>query len=222
MTCRLFRIPELGTIVPEMGTRRTPIKRTSVADALFTRTQQRVLGILFGDPERSFFATQIIQRAGSGRGTVQRELERLAHSGLVTVTRIGNQKHYQANAQSPVFEELRSIVLKTSGLADPVREALRPLARKIDLALIYGSVARGEAHAGSDVDLLVVARDLTLEQLYTRIAPAEKTLGRRINPTLYTPEEFRNRSRNSSFVKKVLAGPVITLLGSVDGEEGTR
>lgn len=214
-------IPELGTIVPEMGTRRIA-RRTSIADALFSRTQQRVLGLLFAEPERSFFATEIIERADSGRGSVQRELERLADSGIVTVTRVGNQKHYQANAKAPVFGELRSLFLKTSGLADPIRQALQPLARKIDLALIYGSVARGEAHAGSDVDLLVVSDDLTLEQLYSRIVAAEKALGRRVNPTMYTPEEFRKRRQSSSFVQKVLAGSVIPLIGTIDGEAGAR
>ena len=112
----------------------------------------------------------------------------------MTVTRVGNQKHYQANAKAPVFGELRSLILKTSGIADPIREALRPLARRIDLALIYGSVARGEAHAGSDVDLLVVSDDLLLEQLYARILAAEKALGRRISPTLYTSDEFRKQA----------------------------
>ena len=215
-------VPELGTIVPILGTNRLAPRRTSITDALFSRTQQRVLGLLFGAPERSFFATEIIERAGAGRGSVQRELERLADSGLVTVTRVGNQKHYQANATAPVFGELRSLILKTSGIADPIRQALRPLARKIDLALVYGSVARGEAHAGSDVDLLVVSDDLLLEQLYARVLAAEKTLGRRINPTLYTPEEFRKRRQNSSFVQKVLAGPVIPLIGTIDAEAGTR
>ena len=179
-------------------------------------------GFCSGEPERSFFATEVIGRAGAGRGSVQRELERLADSGLVTVTRVGNQKHYQANANAPVFPELRSLILKTSGIADPIREALRPLARKIDLAFVYGSVARGEAHAGSDVDLLVVSDDLLLEQLYARVLAAEKTLGRRISPTLYTSEEFRKRRQSSSFVQKVLAGPVIPLIGTIDAEAGAR
>lgn len=213
----------MGTIVPEMGTlHSTPPKqppRTSLADALFSLTQQRVLGLLFGDPERSFFATEIFQRAGSGRGTVQRELERLVDSGLVVVMRIGNQKHYRANPDAPIFAELRSIILKTSGIADPLLAALAPLKKKIDLAFVYGSVARGEAHAGSDVDLLVVARDLTLEKLYTRLAVAEATIGRRINPTLLTPAEFRRRrSSENSFVVKVLEGEMIPLFGTIDAE----
>jgi predicted nucleotidyltransferase len=193
--------------------------RISLADALFSRTQQRVLGILYGDPDRSFFATEIFQRADSGRGTVQRELERLVDSGLVLVAPVGNQKHYRANRDAPIFAELRSIILKTSGLAEPLRDALAPLAKKIELALIYGSVARGEAHAGSDVDLLVVARDLTLEQLYSRIAHAEEAIGRTIHPTLLTPSEFRRRrDSRSPFFEKILSGDTITLIGSINAE----
>lgn len=207
----------MGTIVPKMGT-----KRLSIADALFSRTQQRVLGLLFGDPGNSFFENEIFRRAAAGRGTVQRELERLVASGLVTANVVGNQKHFRANASSPVFEELRSIVVKTTGIAEPIRHALRPLASHVDIALVYGSVARGEAHAGSDIDLLIVARDLTLEQVYSRLAAAEKSLGRKINPTLYTPGEFRKQRRTSSFLQKVLAGPVIPLIGIVNGEKGTR
>src|SRR5882762_8106392 len=106
----------MGTIVPEMGTRRLASRRISLANALFSRTQQRVLGLLYGNTERSFFATEIIEHAGAGRGTVQRELERLGSSGLATVTRVGNQKHYRANPDTPLFSDLRSIILKTSGL----------------------------------------------------------------------------------------------------------
>jgi predicted nucleotidyltransferase len=209
-----------------MGTKKTgaqalpsPITRTSVADALFSRTQQRVLGILYGHPERSFFATEIFERAGSGRGTVQRELQRLVDSGLALVSPVGNQKHYRANVDAPIFAELRSIVLKTSGLAEPLREALSPLAKKIELALVYGSVARGEAHAGSDVDLLVVARELPLEQLYSRLARAEERIGRTIRPTLLTPAEFlRRRAEHNPFLQNILSGDTIALIGSVDAE----
>jgi len=201
-----------------MGTARPP-DRISLATALFSRTQQRVLGLLYGHPERSYFATEIFEHAGAGRGSVQRELERLGSSGLATVTRIGNQKHYRANPDTPIFSDLCSIILKTSGLAEPVRGALAPMAGKIDLALIYGSVARGQAHGGSDVDLLVVASGLTLEQLFSRLERAERTIGRKISPTLLTPDEFRRRRRDgNAFLMKVLSGETIPLIGSVDGK----
>lgn len=213
-------VPTSGMIVPEMGT--TAAARVTIADALFSRTQQRVLGILFGEPQRSFFVNEIFQRAGSGRGSVQRELQRLLASGLITVRQVGNQKHYQANEASPVFRELRSIVLKTTRLVDPLLAALRPLRRQIELAFVYGSVARGEETAASDVDLLVVSDDLLLEQLLAALEKAEREVGRPIHPTLYTRAEFSTRRKNNAFVRKVLAGPVMPLMGSVDAESTTR
>ena len=202
-----------------MGTRH----RSNLSDALFSRTQQRVLGLLYGHPDESFFATEIFRRTRGGRGTVQRELERLVSSGLVLVAPIGNQRHYRANRASPIFSELRSIIVKTSGIAEPLRDALTPLARKIDLALVYGSIARGQAHAGSDVDLLVVAANVTLEQLFSRLARAERVVSRKINPTLLTPEEFARRRHNGNvFLTKILSGAVIPLIGSLDAETTAR
>lgn len=137
----------MGIKMPEMGNSLTtkhsrparrkaavlsPAAPTSLADALFTTTEQRVLALLFGQPARSFYASELIERTGSGSSAVQRELHRLASSGLVTVKRIGNQKHYQANPDSPVFEELCSLVKKTAALAEPVRKALAPLEDRIE------------------------------------------------------------------------------------------
>ena len=218
--------------MPKMGTKRAAPRsrsgqrpthrRTSLGNALFSTTQQRVLGLLFAQPERSFFANDIIRRTGAGSGSVQRELSRLTESGLVNVTSVGNQKHYRANDAAPIFRELRGIILKTTGLAEPLRAALKPLSSRIDLAIIFGSVARGEDHAGSDVDLLVVADELTLETLFSRLAPVEKALGRHISPTLYTPDEFRRRRETSNpFLTKVLAGEQIVLIGNESGAPGT-
>ena len=141
------------------------LRGSALADALFTSTQQRVLALLFGQPNRSFFVTELMSLADSGRGAVQRELGRLAQSGLVTVTKLGNQKHYQANRDSPLFQELCSIIKKTVGLQEPVRAALEPLANKISLALIYGSTAKRSDTATSDIDLLLVSDELTLEDI---------------------------------------------------------
>lgn len=191
-------------------------KRTSLADALFSRTQQRVLGLLFGQPVRSFFATELIGLVGAGSGAVQRELKRLAESGLVTVTRVGNQRHYQANPDSPLFAALRDIVIKTTGLAEPLGTALEPLAERILAACIYGSVAAGTDTAGSDIDLLLVAENLTLEEVHAALEGVERQLARRISVTLYTPTEFRRRRKNgNAFVTKVLAGALIPLLGDI-------
>jgi len=187
-----------------------------MADALFTSTQRRVLGLLFGQPERSFYATEVIGRVRAGSGAVQRELRKLAESGLVTVSRKGNQKHYQANADSPIYPELRALVRKTVGLADPLRTALEPLQERILLAFVYGSVAKGSQTAQSDIDLLLVSDALTLETLYAALAPAEKVLGRAVHPTLYTSAEYEHRLRTANpFLERVLAGDTIPLLGTL-------
>lgn len=192
--------------------------RTALADALFTSTQQKVLGLLFGQPDRSFFVTQVMGLAKSGRGAVQRELQRLESAGLVSVEMHGNQKHYQANSASPLFDEICSIVRKTVGLEAPLKAAVESLPGKIHLALIYGSVARRADTAASDIDLLIVADELTLEEVYAALSPAEELLGRKIQPSLYTSEEFDRRlARGNAFLKRVLEGPVTILFGSVDG-----
>ena len=191
--------------------------RTSVADALFTATQQRVLSLLFGQPERSFFTKELIDLAGSGSGAVQRELGRLQQSGLVVQTLIGNQKHYQANVQAPIYAELRGIVAKVLGPADTLRETLAPIADEVRLALLYGSVAKRSDTARSDFDLLLVSDTLTLEQVYAGLAPAEQQLGRPVSPTLYTSTEFNRRlEQGNPFLTRLLAGDTITLIGGKD------
>ena len=188
---------------------------TGLADALFTSTQQRVLALLFGQPARSFFATELIELTGSGSGAIQRELKRLTSSGLVTVTRIGNQKHYQANPASPVFEELRGLVTKTVALADPIRQALEPLADQIRLALLYGSVVKGTDTATSDIDVLIVAEGVMLEDIYAALSPVERRLDRKISPTLYTPLEFAERKASiNPFLHRVLSERHLVLMGN--------
>jgi len=190
--------------------------RPSLAAALFSSTKRRVLGLLFGQPERSFFATEIIERLGAGSGAVQRELKKLASSGLVTVSWVGNQKHYQANPESPIYSELCGLVRKTVGLAEPLRDALEPAQQAVELALVYGSVAKGEETAASDIDLLLVSDTMTPEAVYRLLATAEQALGRRINPTLYTSEEFERRVRERNpFLKRVLAGESLVLIGTL-------
>jgi len=188
---------------------------TSLADALFSQTQQRVLGLLFGQPERSFYASELIRKAGSGSGTVQRELARLERSGLVTTHRIGGQKHYQANPESPLFEELCGIARKTFGLAEPLRTVLEPLADKIVAAFVYGSVAKREDTASSDIDLMVVSDKLTYGDVYAAVEPANAVLGRTVNPTVYSRKELRKRVKDrNAFVVRVLGQPKVWILGS--------
>ncbi len=204
-----------ATASPHPG-RKEPAS-VSVASALFSATQQKVLALLFGQPDRSYLTTEVISLCGGGSGGVQRELARLTASGLVQVERVGRQAHYRANASSPVFAELVALVRKTVGLVDPLRIALAPLAEKIELAFVYGSVARGEARASSDVDLLVVSDVLQPEDLYRVLAETERQLGRPVHPTLMTTREFRKRrAEPGSFVRRILGGAVEWLIGASD------
>lgn len=186
-----------------------------LADALFSSTQQRVLGLLFGQPDRSFFATELIRLVGAGSGAVQRELARLAESGLVTVRRLGAQKHYQADPSSPIFHELNGIITKTVGLAEPLRSALAPFAERILAAFVYGSVARGSDSARSDIDLMLICEGLGYADVFEALQAAEARLGRPVNPALYTPAEWKaRRAEGSGFVGKVSERPKIFLFGT--------
>lgn len=229
-----FDIPNLGTIIPELGIwvralassgkqsatgKSTQQRGSSLADALFTSTQQKVLGLLFGQPDRSFFVTEIMALVNSGRGAVQRELARLETGGLINVSKVGNQKHFQANDESPLFDELCGIVRKTVGLAEPLKAAVDSLPGEVALALIYGSIARKADSSASDVDLMIVADDVTLEDVFVAMAPAEQRLDRQISPTLYSQQEFSRRLEDkNAFLMRVLSGPNIILVGQIDGE----
>jgi predicted nucleotidyltransferase len=171
--------------------------------------------VLFGKPDRSFYASELIRDAGTGSGAAQRELARLEDSGLIVARRIGNQKHYQANAKSPLFAELRNIVLKTVGLAEPLRDALKPVTSAIRAAFVYGSVARAADHSGSDIDLMVISDSLTYGEVFGALERAAKAVGRPLNPTVYTVAEFSKRTREeNTFVARVLNQPKVWIIGS--------
>ena len=205
----------MGIIKPNMGISDNPAESSTLADALFPKVRQRVLAVLFGTPDRSYYANEVIALAQSGTGAVQRELAGLAEAGLLTVRKQGNQKHYQANASAPVFSELRSLVLKTMGLADVLRAALAPLAAQIDAAFIYGSVARQQDTAHSDVDVMIVSSTLGYGEVFGALESATVSLGRKVNPTLYTPADWTKRmEQDSAFVTRVWQQPKIWLIGS--------
>ncbi len=205
--------------MPILGIKaRSPrFRRKSLADALFTKTQQRVLGVLFGQPERSFYASELIRDAGTGSGAAQRELAKLEASGLISARRIGHQKHYQANPASPLYSELRNIVLKTVGLAEPLRAALKPLSSAIRVAFVYGSVAKATDRATSDIDLMIISNSLTYGEVFGAIERVSRSLGRKVNPTVYTAAEFSKRARaENAFVTRVLEQPKLWVIGSED------
>ena len=182
---------------------------------LFTNTQQRVLTFLFGQPERSYFANELIHLTGAGSGAVQRELKRLSESGLITSQMRGNQRHFQANPQSPIFQELTQIVQKTFGLALPIREALAPYQEAIRCAFIFGSIAKKQDTVASDVDLFVISDSLSYADLVNQLLGTEVRLGRGINTTIYTEADVQQRLMDgNAFLSRVLEQPKIWIIGN--------
>ena len=208
-------MPNVGIFMPNMGLKKdAPLETPGLAGVLFTGTQQRLLALLFGRPSRSFYASELINLAGMGSGAVQRELARLAGSGLVTVRAIGNQKHYQADPSSPIFAELQGIVQKTFGLAEPLRNALQPFAKKIVAAFVFGSVAKKTDTSASDIDLMVVSDNLTYPDLFAALETASAVFGRTVNPTILTRKELAKRTKaKEAFTTRVLAQPKIWIIG---------
>lgn len=191
----------------------TPV--AGLADALFSSTQQRVLGLLFGQPNRSFFANELIALTGSGSGAVQRELKCLAESGLVTVVRMGKQKHYQANPKSPIYGELCTIAAKTFGLAEPLRAALQSLADRIDAAFIFGSVAWKTDTGSSAIDLMVLSDALAYADVFAAVEPVLARIGRPVTPTVYSAADLaRKIAQDNAFATRMMAQPKIWLIGN--------
>lgn len=201
-------------MVPFMGTN---AKSYSLSEVLFSKTQRKILGLLFGHPDKSFYSKEIFRFAGIGIGTVHRELDKLSTVGLLTIEHIGNQKHYRANEKSPIFEELKGIVQKTFGLADVLRKVLADHRDEISLAFIYGSVAKGTDRASSDIDVLIISGQLSYSEVLALFTVVESKLGRTVSPTIYKDEEFRNKlASDNNFVKRVIQQPKIFLIGTDD------
>jgi predicted nucleotidyltransferase len=200
---------------------------TSVGDALFGKTRQTVLALLFGNPRKAFYLSEIVRAAGGGSGQVHRELKRMTDAGLIVREPIGNQIHYKANPANAVFHELVGLVSKTFGIADILRDALAPLTDRIAIAFIYGSVARGEHHATSDVDLMLIG-DVLLSDLDPALRSAEAALGRAVSPTVLDIKTYKKRLAEADhFLKTVLSGAKVFLIGDAAklktlGERRTR
>jgi predicted nucleotidyltransferase len=213
-------MPNLGIIMPSMGIPiHSPQQKSAsfggLGGVLFTNTQQRVLTFLFGQPERSYFANELIHLTGAGSGAVQRELKRLSESGLITSQMRGNQRHFQANPQSPIFQELTQIVQKTFGLALPIREALAPYQEAIRCAFIFGSIAKKQDTVASDVDLFVISDSLSYADLVNQLLGTEVRLGRGINTTIYTEADVQQRLMDgNAFLSRVLEQPKIWIIGN--------
>ena len=197
-----------------MGTNLAP---SNLAGALFSRVQSRVLGIVLAQPDQEFQLTEIISRAGSGRGAVQREVEKLTSAGIVETIAYGNRKLYRANRASPVFQELHQLILKTVGMVDPIRQALTAYRPSIRAAFVYGSVAKEKDTAKSDIDLMIVGDNLSYSEVYSSLQKAESVLGRPVNPNLISVGEWARKLKNkSSFIARILSQPKLFVIGNED------
>jgi len=206
----LKAVPKRGTIVPEMSTFHYG---DSISQTLFGKTRRAVLSLLYSHVDDAFYLRQIVRTAGVGVGTVQRELKGLSNAGIIQRIVRGRQVYYQANPQSPVFEELKALVTKTVGIAAILKDALTPLAGRIRIAAIYGSVALSKEHRSSDVDLLVVGK-VTFAEIVSTLDQAQKRINREINPTVYAPREFRSKLlAGHHFLNTILGKPILFLIG---------
>jgi len=189
------------------------IKNNGMASALFGKGRRRVLAALFSRPDQPRYLREIIAAAGSGQGQVQRELDQLHRAGLVLRERRANLVYYRPNPEAPIYEELRSIVFKTFGVADELRAALRPLAPRIDVAFVYGSLARGEETARSDVDVMIVGA-VKFSEAVLALSGAQERVRREINPGVYSRSELRAKLKEAGgFANRVLSGPKLFLIG---------
>jgi predicted nucleotidyltransferase len=185
-----------------------------LASVLFTEYRRRVLGLLLLHPEQRYYLREIARLTTTVPGTLKRELTKLELAGVLTVEKVGNQAHYQANRDCPIFEELTSILRKTSGLADILSEGLMPVAERIEVAFVFGSMASGKSNAGSDIDLMVIG-EASFGEVVQLLHPLQQTLGREINPKLYSRDEWKKLvEAQSAFVRDVLGKPRLFVIGN--------
>lgn len=205
----LTAVLNLSTLVLKMST----LTSQALGAALFGRTRRAVLGLLYSHPDQNFFLRQIARQLAISPGAVQRELSRLSSAGILQRTVFVQQAHYRANPECPIFSELKGIVLKTIGVGDVLRAALLPLRSRIQIAFLYGSLARGDWKKQSDIDLMIVG-DVNLEEVVARLASPQATLQREVNPTIYSPAEFETKvSRGHHFLSSVLKAKKLFLIG---------
>jgi len=184
-----------------------------LVEILFGAYRRRILGLLLLRPDESFYVREIARVTGVPAGSLHRELKVLTETGLLVRTTAGNQVRYQANRSCPIFEELAGILRKTAGLADVLRELLMPLGKKISLAFVFGSVARGEARLSSDIDLLVVG-SVPFADVVEACHTGTQRLGREVNPVVMSKTAFQVKNReHDRFVSRVAKEPKIFLIG---------
>jgi predicted nucleotidyltransferase len=185
----------------------------NIASTLFSKTQRAVLELLFSSTDSQYHLREILRKSEVGQGTVQRELARMVKAGILSKRRQGHQVYYQANPECPIYSELRGLVLKTMGVSEQIRSALASIKSRIRLAAIYGSFARGQENAKSDVDLLIIG-DVSLREIVKTLQKSQDSLGREINATVYPPAEFTKKLKEGNhFITSLEKEPIVYLIG---------
>ena len=188
----------------------------SLASFLFGAYRRDVLALLLLHPDASVHVREIARATGKAPGTLLRELNRLADAGVLIRKPVGNQVHFQADTRCAIYDDLRNLLKKTVGVVDVLREALAPLADKIHAAFVYGSVARGDERAGSDLDLMIIG-DAKFADVIQALVDARDALRREINPNLFPAREFRRKSAaGEPFLERVLADKKLFVIGGDD------
>ena len=189
---------------------------SALASLLFKEYRRQVLGLLLLHPDESYHMREIARLTQTQPGTLHKELTKLAQAGILKKTQQGNQLCYQADTSCVVYEELASILRKTTGLADVLRHALLPVSDQLNFAAVFGSVASGKATASSDIDLLMVG-ELSFVDAVKSLYPAQQQLGREINPKLYSVAEWQKAlAEQSGFIRELLANPLLMIAGDKD------
>jgi hypothetical protein len=192
----------------------TETNRRFARISLFGHTRSALLAMLYGHAGQSFYLRQLVRAVGAGHGALQRELKHLTDMGLIVRRAQGNQVLYQANSQSPIFSEIRSLITKTVGTHDVIRSALVSLGSEIQIAFVYGSVASQKERAGSDVDLMVLG-NVAFSDVVSALSPAQSVLGREINPTVFPVSEFRSKlAAGNHFLRSVMKEKKLFVLGT--------
>jgi|ERR1700678_2774770 predicted nucleotidyltransferase len=204
-------VPVKGTIVPIMG---TTADNSVAGKGLFGRTRAAVLAELYGHADQSFYVRQLARAVSGGHGALQRELQRLTEMGIILRTTQGNQVLYQANSQSPIFSEIKGLIAKTVGVRDVIRSSLASSGQAIQIAFVYGSVARQQEQANSDVDLMVLG-NASFGEVVSALGPAQRTLAREINPTVFAFDEFRSKlASGNHFLRSLMKERKLFVLGT--------
>ena len=206
----LKNVTTIGTIAPNMSAINN---NESLSATLFGKTRRAVLALLYSHTDESFYLRQITRAAGSGMGAVQRELKKLSESGIILRTTRGKQIYYKANPDCPIYDEIKSLVMKTAGIGEILKAAFVPLTDLINVAFLFGSLVRGDERSSSDVDVLVVG-NVSFAEVVSALGQVQETIRREINPIVYPPKEFRSKlAAKHHFLKTTLDSPKFFLIG---------